>query len=71
MTFHEQIQQLTLEAIRQIETHYYMALESEHGSGDHWILMTVLDKFGFRTNSPTKAMEIADDIISNWYNLQR
>ena len=57
MSFSEQVQELSSDNINEIETHYYAALETEHGSGEHWILMTVLDKFGFRTHSPTKAME--------------
>jgi hypothetical protein len=69
MTFEDQIQQLTSANINEIEAHYYAAIETEHGSGEHWILMTVLDKYGFRTNSPTRAMEIADQIIVLWYIL--
>jgi hypothetical protein len=56
MSFEEQVKKLTSDNINEIETHYYAALETEHGSGEHWILMTVLDKYGFRTNSPTQAM---------------
>ena len=67
----ERIKNLTLSNIQDIETHYYLTLETEHGSGDHWILMTVLDKYGFRTNSPAKAMEVADEIIISWYTLKR
>ena len=71
MSFSEQVQELSSDNINEIETHYYAALETEHGSGEHWILMTVLDKFGFRTHSPTKAMEIADEIIVLWYMQQQ
>ena len=53
----------------EIETHYYAAIETEHGSGEHWILMTVLGKYGFRTHSPTKAMEVANQVIVSWYTL--
>lgn len=70
MSFQEQVGQLTIDNINEIETHYYAALETEHGSGEHWILMTVLDKHGFRTNSPTQAMKVADDIIVLWYHLK-
>lgn len=69
MTLEDQVKNLTPANINEIEAHYYAALESEHGSGDHWILMTVLDKYGFRTNSPTAAMQVADEIIVLWYSL--
>jgi len=69
MSFEDQVQQLTSANVNEIETHYYAAIETEHGSGEHWILMAVLDKYGFRTNSPTKAMEVADQIIILWYTL--
>jgi len=70
MTFETQVKQLTLQQVQEIEVHYYAALETEHGSGEHWILMTVLDKYGFRTHSPTQAVTLADEIIILWYNLQ-
>lgn len=70
MSFEEEIKKLTLDNINEIEVHYYAALETDHGSGEHWILMTVLDKYGFRTNSPTQAMKVADEIIIAWYNLR-
>ncbi len=69
MSFSDQVKGLTLANINEIEVHYYAALETEHGSGEHWILMTVLDKSGFRTNSPTEAMKVADQIIVMWYTL--
>jgi hypothetical protein len=70
MSLEEQVKQLTANNVNEIETHYYAALETEHGSGEHWILMTVLDKYGFRTHSPTQAMKVADEIILLWYSLQ-
>jgi hypothetical protein len=71
MSFEEQVEQLTVDNINEIETHYYAALETDHGSGEHWILMTVLDKYGFRTNSPMQAMKVADEIIVIWYRLKK
>ena len=64
MSFEDQVRQLTSININEIETHYYAAIETTHGSGEHWILMTVLDKYDFRTNSPTRAIELADEIIA-------
>jgi hypothetical protein len=63
IAFEDQVRQLTSININEIETHYYAAIEAAHGSGEHWTLMTVLDKYGFRTNSPTRAIELADQII--------
>jgi hypothetical protein len=40
----------------------------DHGSGDHWILMATLDRLGFRTNSPTAAVDKAEEVITKWYN---
>lgn len=70
MTFEEIVQKLTLNDVYDIETHYYAAVENSHGSGDHWILMSLLDRYGFRTNSPTKAVDVAEEIITTWYRLQ-
>ncbi|MCA9935897.1 MAG: hypothetical protein H6662_05120 [Ardenticatenaceae bacterium] len=67
MEFEERVKRLTLTEMHNIETHYYAALETSHGSGDHWILMPVLDKYGFRTNSPDGAMNLAEEIITYWY----
>lgn len=71
MSFEEQVKKLAAENINEIETHYYAALETDHGSGEHWILMTVLDKYGFRTNSPMQAMKVADEVIVLWYSLRK
>lgn len=69
MSFEDRVKKLTVLNVAEIEAHYYAAIETEHGSGEHWILMTVLDKYGFRTNSPTQAMRVADEIIMLWYTL--
>jgi hypothetical protein len=71
MSFEEQVSQLSADNINEIEIHYYAAIETEHGSGEHWILMTVLDKYGFRTHSPTQAVKLADEIIILWYSLKK
>jgi hypothetical protein len=71
MGLEQQVKQLSADSINETETHYYAAIETKHGSGEHWILMTVLDKCGFRTHSPTKAVKLADEIIVLWYSLKR
>lgn len=71
MSFEEQVQRLNRAAINDISLHYDSAMDTEHGSGDHWILMAVLDRYGFRTNSPLKAVELAEEIMTLWYRLQK
>jgi hypothetical protein len=71
MSFQEQVQQLSRSDINEISLHYDSAVDTEHGSGDHWILMAVLDKHGFRTNSPMKAIEVAEEIMTLWYRLHK
>ncbi len=70
MEFEERVKRLTPLEMRNIETHYYAALETSHGSGNHWILMSVLDKYGFRSNSPDGAMSLAEEVITYWYRIQ-
>ena len=48
----DKIDKLSESDIRNLQTHLDRALDTEHGSGDHWVLMAVLDKLGFQTNSP-------------------
>lgn len=52
MTFEERVKQPGQAAINEISLHYDNAVETDHGSGDHWILMGVLDKYGFCTYNP-------------------
>lgn len=54
MTFQTQVQQLSRSDINEISLHYDSAVDTEHGSGDHWILMAMLDKHGFRTHARSK-----------------
>jgi hypothetical protein len=56
MSLEEQVKRLSRSDINEISLHYDSAVDTEHGSGDHWILMAVLDKHGFRTNSQIKAI---------------
>jgi len=71
MSFEEQVKNLKRSDVDDISYHYDNAIETEHGSGDHWILMSVLDKYGFRTHSPMKAVKLAEEIIMLWYRLQK
>lgn len=71
MSFENSVKLLDENGIIDISLHYDRAVSTEHGSGDHWILMAVLDKCGFRTHSPTKAITMAEEIMTIWYRLQR
>jgi hypothetical protein len=67
----ERIKLLTEEQIIDLKVHLDRALSTDSGSGDHWILISVLDRLGFRTNSSQKAMDKAEEIIVQWERLQR
>lgn len=55
---------LDLADINDLMAHYDSAMDTEHGSGDHWRLTSVLDRDGFRTHSPVRATEMAEEIIT-------
>lgn len=71
MSLADRIKRLDEAAINEISLHYDSAVSTNHGSGDHWILMAVLDQYGFRTNNPMKAIDLAEEIIILWYQLQK
>ncbi len=71
MSFEDRVKLLNEDEIADISLHYDRAVSTEHGSGDHWILMSVLDKYGFRTHNPMKAVKTAEEIITIWYHHQR
>jgi hypothetical protein len=71
MSLEDRVKLLNKVVINEISFHYDNAVESNHGSGDHWILMSVLDKYGFRTDSPTRAVHLAEEIITLWYRHQK
>ena len=54
-----------------IQAHLDRALDTNSGSGDHWILMACLNRHGFRTNGTQEAMAVAEEIIQTWYQLQK
>ncbi len=53
-----------------IQAHLDRAIDTNSGSGDHWILMACLNQHGFRTNSTEEAMRLAEEIIVAWYQIQ-
>lgn len=67
----DRIKRLTVADISRISTHLDTALDNTTGSGDHWILMSLLDEYGFRTNGTLEAMDLAERIIVRWYSLHK
>ena len=67
----EKIKQLTAAKIANIQVHLDAALDNDHGSGDHWILMSCLAGYGFKTNGTQEAMELAEEIIVKWHTFQK
>lgn len=57
--------------IQDIKIHYDLAMESEHGSGDHWLLISCLSGHGFRANGTDEAVKIAEEITTLWNQLSR
>jgi hypothetical protein len=53
-----------------IQAHLNRALDTNAGSGDHWILMACLNRHGFRTSGTAEAMRLAEEIIVAWYQIQ-
>lgn len=67
----KKIKRLTANDIARINTHLEAALDNTTGSGDHWILMSLLAEYGFKTNGTIEAMDLAERIIVTWYSLQK
>lgn len=68
----EKVLALSRHDLMSIEQAYYEALESNSNSfGAHWVLIGVLSQNGFRTNSTTEGMRLAEWIITRWYQLQK
>jgi len=53
-----------------IQAHLDRAIDTNSGSGDHWILMACLNQHGFRTNGTEEAMHLAEEIIVTWHQIQ-
>jgi hypothetical protein len=52
-----------------IQTQYEAAMETDHGSGEHWILIGLLGQKGFLVNSFQEAFDTAERIIICWLEL--
>jgi hypothetical protein len=68
-SFKEKVKQLSINDIYTIQTQYDAAMDTEHGSGEHWLLIAALNQKGFRVNSVEQALEAAEKIIVLWREL--
>lgn len=69
IAFEDRVKRLKADDIYDIQTQYDAAMDTEHGSGEHFILIGVLSQKGFRVNSVEEAFEVAGKIIAIWQRL--
>lgn len=53
--------------LRQLEAAVDAAKDTEHGSGQHRILESLLNSLGYVPNNPQEAVDIAERLISEEY----
>lgn len=68
-SFEEKVSRLSAGDLYTIQTQYDAAMDTEHGSGEHWLLIAALNQKGFRVNSVEQALETAEKIIVLWREL--
>ena len=64
--FEDKVKQLSADDLYTTQTQYDAAMDTEHGSGEHWLLIAALNQKGFRVNSVEEALETAEKIIILW-----
>ncbi len=69
MSFDDQVRRLNRDDLNAIQTQYEAAMETDHGSGEHWILIGLLGQKGFPVNSFQEAFDTAERIIIRWLEL--
>lgn len=69
MSFDDQVRRLNQDDLNSIQTQYEAAMEPDHGSGEHWILIGLLGQKGFPVNSFQEAFDTAERIIIRWLEL--
>lgn len=69
-TFEEQISRLTEADVYTLQTQYDAAMDTEHGSGEHWLLIAALNQKGFPVRSVEQAIDTVERIIIVWRKLQ-
>ncbi len=67
----DKIKTLTAADIARIATHLDESLAFQPGSssGKHWLLMSLLAEYGFASNGAYEALDLAERIVSRWYQL--
>lgn len=68
--FEQKVRRLSAGDIADIMTQYDTAMDSQHGSGEHFILIGLLSQKGFRVYSYQEALQVANRIIDVWYRLE-
>lgn len=69
--FEEQVKRLAESDLYTIQTQYDAAMDTEHGSGEHWLLIATLNQQGFHVRSVAQALETAERIIVLWRRLNQ
>jgi hypothetical protein len=67
--FEEQVKALSKQDLYTIQTQYDAAIDTEHGSGEHWLLIASLNQKGFPVRSVEQAIDTAERIIVLWRQL--
>jgi hypothetical protein len=70
-SFEDQVKSLTQSNLLSIQNQYDAAIDTEHGSGEHWVLIATLNQNGFHVRSVEQAIETTEKIITLWYRLNR
>ncbi|MCK6629334.1 MAG: hypothetical protein L6R45_29675 [Anaerolineae bacterium] len=69
VSFDEQVRRLSRDDVHAIQAQYDAAMETDHGSGEHWILIGLLGQKGFPVSSFQEAFETAERVIIRWLEL--
>jgi hypothetical protein len=68
-SFEEQVKSLSKPDVLTIQNQYDAAMDTTHGSGEHWALIATLNQKGFHVRTVAQAIETAENIITLWYSL--
>jgi hypothetical protein len=68
-SFEDRVKSLTRTDLLTIQNQYDAAMDTSHGSGEHWALIAALNQKGFSVRTVDQAIETAEKIITLWYSL--
>ncbi len=68
-TFEDQVKNLSEHDLYTIQSQYDAAMDTEHGSGEHWLLIAALNQKGFPVRSVEQAIDTAERVIIFWRQL--